>query len=110
MFESWEECAHREVLEEMNLRICNVRFLHVTNDPMPDENKHYITIFMTADTLQDNDNDGVPTNMEPDKCEGWKAMEWTELQRQAQTNPDSLFGPLLKLVQDNPASVQSLFH
>lgn len=39
MMESWEECARREVLEETGLDICDVKFLHVTNDPMPQEGK-----------------------------------------------------------------------
>ncbi len=51
MDESWVECAVREVKEETNLDVENVRFHHVTNDPCIGGNKekHYITIFMRAD-------------------------------------------------------------
>ena len=39
MQESWEECAAREVEEETGLKIEDIKFAHVTNDPMPDEGK-----------------------------------------------------------------------
>lgn len=39
MMETWESCARREVKEETGLEIGEIEFLHVTNDPMPPENK-----------------------------------------------------------------------
>ena len=39
MMESWEQCATREVEEETGLKVHDVKFLHVTNDPMPLEQK-----------------------------------------------------------------------
>src|SRR3982751_1701983 len=60
--ESWEECARRETKEETGLDITNVRFLAATNDIFPDENKHYITIWMESDWAG-----GVATITEPDK-------------------------------------------
>eukprot|EP00979_Chaetoceros_neogracilis_P018571 scaffold10820_cov277-Chaetoceros_neogracile.AAC.2 len=39
MMESWEECARREVQEETGLKIININFVHLTNDPMPLEEK-----------------------------------------------------------------------
>ncbi len=41
LMESWEECAMREVEEETGLILDkeHVSFLHVTNDPMPSEQK-----------------------------------------------------------------------
>ena len=39
MMESWEDCARREVEEETGLMVEDLRFVHVTNDPMPSENK-----------------------------------------------------------------------
>ena len=39
-----------------------------------------------------------PTNMEPQKCEGWVLQE---LQQLSQTNPNEIFLPLLQLLQDN---------
>lgn len=65
--ESWEECAKRETTEETGLEIENVRFLGVTNDVMPKDKKHYITIAMVADW-----KNGEPENLEKNKCLGWK--------------------------------------
>ena len=48
--ESFETCAMREVLEETGLQVKDdsVRFLTATNDVMPSEHKHYVTIFMAC--------------------------------------------------------------
>lgn len=97
----------------MNVQLENVQFLHVTNDPMPDIEKHYVTLFVVAKSTE------TPVNMEPEKCEGWRAYQWQELQviataadqrRQAKTGdpPENdpqileLFGPLERLIQDDP--------
>mmetsp|Transcript_6381 Transcript_6381/g.17407 ORF Transcript_6381/g.17407 Transcript_6381/m.17407 type:complete len:151 (-) Transcript_6381:298-750(-) len=98
MYESWEECAKREVMEEMNVELTNVHFGRVTNDPMPSESKHYVTIFMMAECVN---VDAVPQNMEPHKCEGWESHTWDELKAQT----DKLFGPLKRLVDDSPQVV-----
>jgi 8-oxo-dGTP diphosphatase len=100
VYESWEECAAREVLEETNLRLHNLKFCHVTNDPMPDESKHYVTIFMAGECVGENPK---PENMEPEKCEGWSTYSWAELQRKL--SEKLLFGPLQRLVEQNPPSV-----
>jgi len=83
--ESWEECAKREVLEETNLQISNLKFHAVTNDIFEEENKHYITIFMKCDFAS-----GELQNMEPQKCEKWDWFSWDEL-------PDKLFLPIRNL-------------
>lgn len=102
MFESWEDCASREVLEECNLQLEAPVFGHVTNDPMPDEKKHYVTIFMmarckVADPVQ------TPNNMEPEKCEGWNSYTWEQLKTLQQMG--KLFGPLDRLVRESPNTV-----
>jgi len=43
------DCACRETLEETGLQVSNVRFVAVTNDLLPDTQRHYITIWMRAD-------------------------------------------------------------
>ena len=102
MFESWEECAKREVLEECNLELEDTKFGYVTNDPMPDEKKHYVTIFMLA-TCKTTNPIQTPENLEPHKCLGWNSYSWDELKiRQKQGN---LFGPLDLLVQKKPKSI-----
>ena len=83
--ESWENCARREVLEETDLTVGNLKFSTATNDIFEKENKHYITIFMIADSFS-----GELKIMEPDKCEKWKWFEWDKL-------PENLFVPIRNL-------------
>ena len=105
MQESWQECAAREVLEEMNLTLTDLQFCHVTNDPMPRESRHYVTIFMSS-RVDPKASPQVPENMEPDKCEGWKSYSWDELQEMGRHEKGKLFGPLQRLIDDNPPAVK----
>lgn len=66
--ESFEDTARREVKEESNLEIKNVRFGAVTNDIFEQEHKHYVTVWMLSDWAA---NEVV--NREPEKC---TAQEW----------------------------------
>jgi 8-oxo-dGTP diphosphatase len=70
--ESFEDTARREVKEETNLEIKNVRFGAVTNDHFVDENKHYVTIWMMSDWAT-----GKAYITEPDKCvaQAWHTFE-----------------------------------
>ncbi len=47
-FEKLEECAKREVFEEVDLKIKNLKFIDITNDFFKDSRQHYITIFFKA--------------------------------------------------------------
>ena len=112
MFESWEECAIREVKEETDLNVHRVVFGHVTNDPMVSEGKHYITIFMTAEVnvlpdQQDHDDALTPKNMEPHKCVGWSSYSWEELL--GLNSENKLFGPLEHLVDERPTAILDFF-
>lgn len=80
--ESWEECSHREVMEETGIKIKNLRFGAITNDIFKSEKKHYITICMIADF-----DSGEVKVMEPHKCERWEWFEWDKL-------PSPLFLPI----------------
>lgn len=102
LYESWEDCARREVKEEMNVQLDHddVHFLHVTNDPMPDEDKHYVTIFMMSRVSGDQ----MIENMEPHKCDGWNEYSWQDLQELGSAS--KLFGPLARLVQDDPPALK----
>ncbi len=102
MFESWQDCAKREVLEECNLELETPMFGHVTNDPMPKEGKHYVTIFMIA-TCKSTNPLQTPQNMEPHKCEGWNSYSWEELE--TCQNQGDLFGPLDLLVKQKPEAI-----
>jgi 8-oxo-dGTP diphosphatase len=79
--ESWETCAGRETLEEVNVKIKNIRFLTITNDIFADEGKHYVTIWLTADWAANE-----PMCKEPEKI---KAVEWCTMDNL----PKNLFEP-----------------
>ena len=44
--ETFDACAKREAFEETGLPVVKIQFLAATNDFMPSEGKHYVTIFM----------------------------------------------------------------
>jgi len=79
--ETIAEGAAREVLEETGMRITNVRFLALTEDFFPGDNKQYITIWVESDWLE-----GEPTITEPDK---YLDHQW----RTFKTLPSPLFEP-----------------
>ena len=104
MYEEWSNCAEREVLEECGVECTpgSITWSKIlTNDPMVHENKHYVTIFMQAQVAVNQ----TLQNMEPDKCEGWKAYKYEELVEQ--NARDNLFGPLKHLLELD--SAQALF-
>lgn len=79
--ETWEECVLRELLEECGsdlvakIRPIGVqKAVFVTNDIMPQYDKHYITVFMVADWVA-----GEAQNVEPHKCEGWEWVSYDQL-------------------------------
>lgn len=49
--ESFATTAAREVLEETGLVVGNIKFLTATNDVFPQEEKHYVTIFVTCEII-----------------------------------------------------------
>lgn len=85
--EAWEDCVRREIKEEVDIEIKNIKFGAVTNDIFTKESRHYITIFM----LTDYDSGEVKT-MEPEKCEYWEWFEWDKL-------PSPRFIPLQNLLK-----------
>ncbi|EED17141.1 NUDIX domain protein, putative [Talaromyces stipitatus ATCC 10500] len=97
--ETPEDCAIREVLEETGLRVTRVKFLTATNDYMPAEGKHYITLFMV---------------LEPHKCESWDWFNWEDLEFAVGKQNDlkdgdvlekPLFLPLVNLLRQRPGAL-----
>jgi len=84
-------CAIREVREETGVSICNIVHSGYTNDVFIDADKHYVTLYVSADY-----DSGEPRVMEPDKCAAWGWYRWNDL-------PQPLFLPVknyLKLYPD----------
>jgi 8-oxo-dGTP diphosphatase len=104
LYETWDQCARREVQEEMGLTLVRTEFLHVTNDVMEPEGKHYVTIFMVG-YLDEND-DTEPVNCEPEKCEGWDSYKLSDLF--SMVGQDTLFGPLEHLLLEQPVKLREL--
>ncbi len=102
LYESWQACAEREVLEECGLELDDCQFAHVTNDPMPNEGKHYVTIFIMA-KCRVTDPPQQAKTMEPHKCAGWSSYSWKELRLQQRQG--KLFGPLDHLVTESPTKI-----
>ncbi|NCN28687.1 MAG: ADP-ribose pyrophosphatase [Candidatus Pacebacteria bacterium CG10_big_fil_rev_8_21_14_0_10_44_54] len=66
--ESVFECAAREVAEETGLAdLYDFSQVSYTRDVFIEENKQYITLFVTAHSAV-----GKPKIMEPDKCDIWQ--------------------------------------
>lgn len=75
--ESLRDCAKREILEETGIKINELEFLNLANDPRNGE--HWIHITFRAKSYT-----GEPKVLEPTKCEKW---EWFALDKL----PEDLF-------------------
>lgn len=84
-WESFADCASREVREETGMEITNIRFLRLYNFKAYD--KHFVDIGLAADWQS-----GEPKVMEPNKCEGW---DWYEMDNL----PSPLFGGLESIIE-----------
>ncbi|OJU87950.1 hypothetical protein BGO17_03110 [Candidatus Saccharibacteria bacterium 49-20] len=85
--ETFEQAVTREVLEEVGCEIGNLRFGAVTNNYFPDEGVHSISIFSIADWVS-----GEPQNLEPEKCEELRWVDFDSL-------PSPLFTPWQELLK-----------
>ncbi|KAL4948085.1 nudix hydrolase 1 [Aspergillus filifer] len=83
--ESFETCALREVLEETGLELdpSSIKFLTATNDIMPVDGKHYVTIFVSGKILP---GQGKAKILEPEKCVEWRLVGWSEIRGDLEEN------------------------
>lgn len=108
--ETFDACAKREVLEETGLPIVRIQFLSATNDFMPSEGKHYVTVFMGCMIEGQNKE---PVAMEPNKCSKWEWIPWQDVWKwvKGQTEAEAgkgkwsgeyLFLPIVNLFRQQP--------
>jgi 8-oxo-dGTP diphosphatase len=64
--ESFEICAQREVTEETGLTIKDIRFLTATTTILPDCDKQYVTVWITAINAPKSPESAEPKVSEPD--------------------------------------------
>ena len=83
--ESVFDCAKRETFEETGVILKNLIKEPYTEDFFSDSNKHYITLFVSAEI-----ESGTPQIKEPNKSQEWKWFEWNDL-------PKPLFTPIARL-------------
>lgn len=81
-----------QVLEETGLQLDTPEYAYAVNSVFPDSGKHYVTVFCRAEVPAS----AQPVNCEPDKCEGWVWVEYSDLK-----TCQPLFLPLAKLL-DTP--------
>lgn len=89
----------------MCIRTC---FPIVQNDPNIDGNlqKHYITIFMRGTLSAES---AELQNLEPHKCERWDWVPWTEIVKRRMDAPESLFEPMVHLIDGLEAESRTPF-
>lgn len=85
--ETLEQCAAREAMEETGIEVSNVRFRALTNDVFQDDGKHYVTVWMEGEHLNEEPTAGAAYEMSD---VGW--FPWDEL-------PEPLFLPLSNLLE-----------
>ncbi|KAG9503737.1 hypothetical protein J7337_003692 [Fusarium musae] len=95
--ESFLTCAERETLEETGLKVKALKHIATTNDVFETEKKHYITIFVSCQMVNESDE---PKILEPQKCEGWYWKTWDDLKKihATEKNGEKLFLPLINLL------------
>lgn len=97
-YESFNDCARREVYEETNLEteIIDKQPVAVTNDFF-EEDKHYVTLYFRAKPLK-----GKPEITEPEKCDGLDWFSWNSL-------PRPLFKPVENLIKQDYNPFKDLY-
>jgi len=82
--EGFDDCAKREINEELGIDIKPIKVITVSNDIA--YGVHYVTIGIMAEIIS-----GEPKIMEPDKCSEIKWFEFNKL-------PENLFNPSKSII------------
>jgi 8-oxo-dGTP diphosphatase len=94
-WETWEECAKREVLEETNLDIENIEYVTTKESMFKADGKHYNTIFLRA-TVKDGQQFKI---MEKGKFD---PIGWFDINAM----PENLFGKLPEILEQLKGEVK----
>lgn len=91
--ESPEQTAVRETAEETGLTVVATVRLGFTDDPMPAEGRHYVTLFVACSPVG-----GQARVAEPDRASelAWRAPD------ELREHPDELFAPLRRFLLEFP--------
>ncbi len=84
--EKIEDCAIREVREEVGINIKNIKKAYFTNDAFPKEKEPYVVLYVVAEY-----DSGEVQVMEPDNCEEWGWFDWDDLPKPIFTQNEDLF-------------------
>ncbi|SPQ17681.1 4712bce7-94c1-4c37-b8a7-a406ed7cdb77 [Thermothielavioides terrestris] len=105
--ESFFACAERETLEETGLAVRAQRLLAVTNDVFDPRSKHYITIFVLCQRVDETQE---PQVLEPEKCECWTWQSWSDIRAviAGRDGESKVFLPIVNLLRDYPGVVSEM--
>ena len=85
--EHFEDCARREVMEEVGVSIKNLKMAPPVEATLERDNTQFVTIFYIAEIDQ-----GEVRLCEPDLYESWEWFSWDNM-------PNPLFPPMAVLVE-----------
>jgi 8-oxo-dGTP diphosphatase len=97
-YEEWNECASRELKEETGLDLNRKRFhcVETLNCKRLEDNYHAISLIMYTE-IEENEKVNI-SNLEPNKCEKWLWVSFSQLR----INLKRLFYPLQDFLNKYP--------
>ena len=97
MYETFEECAARELYEETNINITDLsRFKRVWFSNVINKELEFHWIQLNYLVVLNEDEEKMLNNNEVDKCHGWEWVDFSFIYN----NLDKLFIPFIKFLED----------